>query len=272
MYTTTSQPGAPRLRRPRRPRRRRAAEAAAAVGAAEDEAAAERRRAEHAGQRAVQGTELGQLDEPAAARAVHDSAGHRAVGRRRRRRRRCRRACTPSRSRPARGRNRRRSGSGPIRAIVPEMTDAEGAEQLRLAEEIGAHGQGAVRQSRAHPRREEAGGRIAAKTGAASPLGPRPRRSRKLEAVEGDMTQMHGEGGQDALNFPGRTDNQLLVALRRDHRPGAPDGLAGPRALQGSEAAGRRPAAALDDRAEGRRGGVQRRGHARPASSPIVVK
>ena len=24
------------------------------------------------------------------------------------------------------------------------------------------------------------------------------------------MTQMQGEGGQDALNFPGRIDNQLL--------------------------------------------------------------
>jgi len=33
-----------------------------------------------------------------------------------------------------------------------------------------------------------------------------------IEAVEGDMTQMRGEGGgQDALNFPGRTDNQLLA-------------------------------------------------------------
>jgi hypothetical protein len=25
------------------------------------------------------------------------------------------------------------------------------------------------------------------------------------------MTQMQGEGGQDALNFPGRMDNQLLA-------------------------------------------------------------
>jgi hypothetical protein len=32
---------------------------------------------------------------------------------------------------------------------------------------------------------------------------------RKLEAVEGELTQLQGEGGQDALNFPGRLDNQL---------------------------------------------------------------
>ena len=29
--------------------------------------------------------------------------------------------------------------------------------------------------------------------------------------VEGDMTQLKGEAGQDALNYPGRLDNQLIV-------------------------------------------------------------
>jgi len=53
---------------------------------------------------------------------------------------------------------------------------------------------------------------IAAKAGAGSPLVAAANTLReKLEAVEGDMTQMRGEGGQDALNFPGRTDNQLLA-------------------------------------------------------------
>ena len=33
----------------------------------------------------------------------------------------------------------------------------------------------------------------------------------RLEAVEADMTQMQGEGGQDGLNFPGRMDNQLTT-------------------------------------------------------------
>src|SRR6185295_6189804 len=31
----------------------------------------------------------------------------------------------------------------------------------------------------------------------------------KAVAVEGDMTQLQGEANQDALNFPGRLDNQL---------------------------------------------------------------
>jgi hypothetical protein len=31
-----------------------------------------------------------------------------------------------------------------------------------------------------------------------------------LVAVESELTQIQGEGGQDALNFPGRMDNQLL--------------------------------------------------------------
>ena len=35
--------------------------------------------------------------------------------------------------------------------------------------------------------------------------------SEKLEGVEGRLTQLQGEGGQDALNFPGQLDNQFLV-------------------------------------------------------------
>jgi photosystem II stability/assembly factor-like uncharacterized protein len=33
----------------------------------------------------------------------------------------------------------------------------------------------------------------------------------KLGGVEGQLTQLQGEGGQDALNFPGQLDNQFLV-------------------------------------------------------------
>jgi len=94
---------------------------------------------------------------------------------------------------------------------LPEMTEAEGAEQLRLAEEIGA----AVKDlydnlARIRDVKRQAAD-IAAKAGAGSPLVAAATTLReKLEAVEGDMTQMRGEGGQDALNFPGRTDNQLL--------------------------------------------------------------
>ena len=35
--------------------------------------------------------------------------------------------------------------------------------------------------------------------------------TKNLAAVEGDMTQLQGEAGQDALNFPGRMDNQLVA-------------------------------------------------------------
>ena len=53
---------------------------------------------------------------------------------------------------------------------------------------------------------------LAAKTGAGSPVVAAAKTlTSKLEAVEGDMTQMRGEGGQDALNFPGRLDNQLIA-------------------------------------------------------------
>lgn len=33
----------------------------------------------------------------------------------------------------------------------------------------------------------------------------------RLTAIEGELTQLQGEGGQDALNFPGQLDNQLVV-------------------------------------------------------------
>ena len=40
------------------------------------------------------------------------------------------------------------------------------------------------------------------------------------------MTQMQGEGGQDALNFPGRMDNQLLALygaiIAPERRMGSP--------------------------------------------------
>ena len=45
----------------------------------------------------------------------------------------------------------------------------------------------------------------------------------RLEAIEGELTQLEGEGGQDALNFPGRLDNQFVVLYRNvaetDRRP-----------------------------------------------------
>src|SRR5947208_8194214 len=47
----------------------------------------------------------------------------------------------------------------------------------------------------------------------------------KLKRIEGDLTQLQGEGGQDALNFPGRLDNQLVTLFNEviapDGRPTA---------------------------------------------------
>jgi hypothetical protein len=46
----------------------------------------------------------------------------------------------------------------------------------------------------------------------------------RLVALEGELTQLQGEGGQDALNFPGRLDNQFVTLYGfvsgSDGRPG----------------------------------------------------
>jgi photosystem II stability/assembly factor-like uncharacterized protein len=91
----------------------------------------------------------------------------------------------------------------------PAMTDADGAAQLKMALEVGGWTktlydnlakirdakQQAADQAKATP----------ALAAAAKTL------TDKLVAVEGDMTQLQGEAGQDALNFPGRLDNQLTA-------------------------------------------------------------
>jgi photosystem II stability/assembly factor-like uncharacterized protein len=94
----------------------------------------------------------------------------------------------------------------------PEMTEAQGAEQLRLAEEIGLltkdlyDNLARIRQVKQQARE------MAAKAGApAAVIAAEKTLRSRFEAVEGDMTQMQGEGGQDGLNFPGRMDNQLTV-------------------------------------------------------------
>jgi photosystem II stability/assembly factor-like uncharacterized protein len=96
--------------------------------------------------------------------------------------------------------------------MSPVMTDAEGAEQLRMANEIGGLIKTLYDQvARIRDVKAQAADR-AAKAGAGSPVATAARTLRdRLEAVEGDMTQMRGEGGQDALNFPGRMDNQLIT-------------------------------------------------------------
>jgi hypothetical protein len=107
------------------------------------------------------------------------------------------------------------------------MTPAEGAAQLLLAREIG----GAVKDLydnllRIRDVKSQADA-LAEKAGAASPIGAAAKTLRaRLEAVEGDMTQLQGEGGQDALNFPGRMDNQLTALygaiINPERRMGTP--------------------------------------------------
>ncbi len=109
----------------------------------------------------------------------------------------------------------------------PPMSDEEGAEQLRMGLEVGsmikdlydnlARIRDVKAQARAH----------AEKAGASSPVAAAARTLiDRLEAAEGDMTQMQGEGGQDALNFPGRMDNQLIALYQnitgRERRIGTP--------------------------------------------------
>lgn len=95
---------------------------------------------------------------------------------------------------------------------VPEMTDAEGAEQARLAEEIGLLTKDLYDNlARIRDVKKQASD-IAAKSSDLAGLAVAAKTLRdRLEAVEGDMTQLRGEGGQDALNFPGRMDNQLMA-------------------------------------------------------------
>jgi photosystem II stability/assembly factor-like uncharacterized protein len=109
----------------------------------------------------------------------------------------------------------------------PEMTPAEGAEQLRLAREIG----GEVKDLYDNLLRirdvKGQADKLAETAGAGSPIAAAAKTLRaRLEAVEGDMTQLQGEGGQDALNFPGRMDNQLTALygaiIAPERRMGSP--------------------------------------------------
>ena len=94
---------------------------------------------------------------------------------------------------------------------TPVMTPAEGAEQLRLANEVGGMIKelyASVASIRDARRQLETIGK-SSEAAAVQPAAKTLRAS--LDAAEGDLTQMQGEGGQDSLNFPGRLDNQLIV-------------------------------------------------------------
>ncbi|HYN08662.1 MAG TPA: hypothetical protein VES67_14870 [Vicinamibacterales bacterium] len=96
--------------------------------------------------------------------------------------------------------------------LLPNMTDAEGAEQLRLAREVGGQINELYTNLLKIREVKRLVTEISGKTGAGSPVTAAAKTlTDRLTAVESAMTQIQGEGGQDALNFPGRLDNQLVV-------------------------------------------------------------
>lgn len=96
--------------------------------------------------------------------------------------------------------------------LLPVMTDAEGAEQLRLAREIGGQVNELYTNLLKIRDAKRQASEMAKTAGAGSPVEAAAKAlTDRLTAVESEMTQIQGEGGQDALNFPGRLDNQLVV-------------------------------------------------------------
>ena len=93
-----------------------------------------------------------------------------------------------------------------------KMTDLEGAEQLRLATEVGGWLKSVwdnVTKMRDATTQAKA---IAEKAGAGSPVAAAARTFLdNMKEVHGELTQLQGQpGGQDSLNFPGRIDNQIV--------------------------------------------------------------
>ncbi len=105
---------------------------------------------------------------------------------------------------------------------LPAMSDADGAEQLRMALDVAAQ----IRQlydtlAKIRDAKQQAA-EVAGKARASKAVAAAARTlTDKLVAIEGEITQLQGEGGQDALNYPGRLDNQwvalygAVVALER---------------------------------------------------------
>ena len=95
---------------------------------------------------------------------------------------------------------------------MPVMTDAEGQEQFRLANEVGGMLNTLYSElARLRDAKRQAN-ELAEKAPANSPVRAAAKTLvDKLTAAESELTQIRGEGGQDALNFPGRLDNQLVA-------------------------------------------------------------
>lgn len=92
---------------------------------------------------------------------------------------------------------------------LPALTEAEGAAQVKMAREVGIQ----IKElydtlAQLRQVKKDIDDRVAKQR----ELAPRARQlTEKLVAVESEITQIQGEGGQDALNFPGRIDNQWVA-------------------------------------------------------------
>jgi photosystem II stability/assembly factor-like uncharacterized protein len=92
---------------------------------------------------------------------------------------------------------------------LPAVTDAEGLEQQKMAMDVGAQIKTLYDTLAKLRDVKQQTAKIAEKGGAVA--APAKTFTDQITAVEGDMTQLQGEAGQDALNFPGRLDNQLVA-------------------------------------------------------------
>jgi photosystem II stability/assembly factor-like uncharacterized protein len=92
---------------------------------------------------------------------------------------------------------------------LPAMTDADGAEQLKLAMDVGGQIKSVYDTLAKLRDAKQQTAKLAEKGGAVATAARTF--TDQIVAVEGDITQLQGEAGQDALNFPGRLDNQLVA-------------------------------------------------------------
>ena len=91
----------------------------------------------------------------------------------------------------------------------PPMTDVEGQAQLKMAQEVGGWTKQLYDKLAQIRDAKQQAAQIAEKTPTLAAAAKTFKDN--AEKVEGDMTQLQGEANQDALNFPGRIDNQLVV-------------------------------------------------------------
>jgi hypothetical protein len=92
---------------------------------------------------------------------------------------------------------------------VPAMTDAESAAQLKMSQEVGGWAKSLYDHLAQIRDAKKQAADIAAKTPAMAAASKTL--TDRLVEVEGQMTQLKGEAGQDSLNYAGRLDNQIVV-------------------------------------------------------------